>query len=89
MDFSNIACWVWPLIAGIVCGIFGYFLGSLSSKDNDSSEELERLERKNAQLEADLRACNVNLKAAPPIATSSISMASSFATTTKNPSKTK
>tara|TARA_R110001632_G_scaffold230684_2_gene368358 strand:- start:2492 stop:3064 length:573 start_codon:yes stop_codon:yes gene_type:complete len=89
MDFSNIACWVWPLIAGIVCGIFGYFLGSLSSKDNDSSEELERLERKNAQLEADLRACNVNLKAAPPIATSSISMASSFATTTKKPSKTK
>lgn len=88
MDFSNIACWVWPLIAGIVCGIFGYFLGSLSGKGNDLSEELDQLERENTRLKADLEACNVNLKASPPIATSTKSMASSFASASKKVPKT-
>lgn len=79
MNFSNIACWIWPLIAGIVCGLLGYLLGRLSGKGNDSSDNLELWERKNAQLQADLNACNAKLKSTPSAASSSASMASSFA----------
>lgn len=79
MDFSNIACWIWPLIAGILCSILGYLLGRLSSNSDDSNDNLELWKRKNAQLKADLDACNNKLKAAPTAASSTASMASSFA----------
>lgn len=80
MDFSNIPGWIWPLIAGIVCGILGYLLGRFSAQGNDSNVNIELWERKNAQLQADLNACNAKLKAAPSAASSTASMASSFAT---------
>lgn len=79
MDFSNIACWIWPLIAGIVCGILGYLLGRLLGNNKDSGDNLELWKRKNAQLQADLNACNAKLKAAPSAASSTASMASAFA----------
>lgn len=89
MDFSNIACWIWPLIAGIICGILGYLIGRLTKKGDsthiDYSAELDACRRKKATLEADLIACNSKLKVArtaaatPVAASSSSSMASSFA----------
>jgi len=60
MDFSNIACWIWPLIAGIICGILGYLLGRLFSSNNktiDYSADLDACKRKTASLQADLDAC--------------------------------
>lgn len=87
MDFSTIACWIWPLIAGIICGILGYLLGRLfrggdTTIDNNTAAELEACKRKTAALKADLIACNTKLKAArqtPPVASSTASMSSSFA----------
>lgn len=93
MDFSNIACWIWPLIAGVVCGILGYLLGRLfgSSKEEttthdtyDYKADLEACRKKTASLEADLEACRTKLKATPPpaapaAASTTASMASSFA----------
>ncbi|RMB63352.1 hypothetical protein EAX61_02880 [Dokdonia sinensis] len=78
MDFSNIACWIWPLIAGIICGILGYLLGRLAGGSSNSEGDIELWKRKNASLQADLDACNSKLKAAPVAASSSASMASSF-----------
>lgn len=63
MDFSNIACWIWPLIAGIICGILGYLLGRLfgDSKEtadtHDYKTELEACHRKTASLQSDLDSC--------------------------------
>lgn len=84
MDFlRNIPCWIWPLLSGLFCGILGYYLGR-SSKDGDSSEnnyklKLEVCKRKTASLEADLNACRSKLKSAPVAASTTASMANSFA----------
>lgn len=67
MDFSNIACWIWPLITGIICAILGYLLGRLFGNNTndttieDNSHELESCRRKNAALKADLDACQSKL----------------------------
>lgn len=100
MDFSNIACWIWPLIAGVICGILGYLLGRLFGSNNnktiDYSADLEACKRKTASLQADLDACTrktasletelkesnskLNVaKTAPIAASTTASMASSFA----------
>ncbi len=60
MDFSNIACWIWPLLAGLICGILGYLLGRLSGGSSDTSG-LDELKRENSSLEADLAKCKANL----------------------------
>lgn len=84
MDFSNIACWIWPLIAGLLCGLIGYYWGR-SSRDGDTNNtdykaELDACRRKSVTLQTDLDACNRKLKAAPvpAAASSTASMASSF-----------
>ena len=102
MDFSNIACWIWPLIAGIICGILGYYLRKWTSNEDkevktiDYSADLEACKRKTASLQADLDACTrkttslqaelassasklSQAKKAPIAATSTASIASSFA----------
>lgn len=90
MNFSIIACWVWPLIAGIICGILGYYWGRRSTKDTNieqnTTADLEACKRKTASLQADLIACNSKLKAArqtPSVAgntaSNTASKASSFA----------
>ena len=85
MDFSNIACWIWPLIAGIICGILGYLLGRLfgGSKETTNTHnykaELDACYKKTSSLQADLNACRSKLKTAPVAASTSASIASSFA----------
>jgi len=67
MDFSNIACWIWPLLTGLICAILGYLLGRLFGKKeyvtevNDNDVEIESWQRKNAALRADLDACQSKL----------------------------
>ena len=79
MDFSNIACWIWPLIAGIICGILGYLIGRLAGgSGNDYEAELDACRRKTTSLQSDLDACRKKLNAAPAVASTSTSVASSF-----------
>ena len=59
--FSNILCWIWPLISGILCGLLGYWIGRLTSPKNeviDYSEDLEACKNKTASLQEELDACN-------------------------------
>lgn len=82
MDFSNIPCWLIPLLVGLICAILGYLLGRLfGSSGDDHSADLDACNRNNKQLQADLDACRSKLKATPkPVAASSTaSMASGFA----------
>ncbi len=52
---STFLCWLWPLIAGILCGILGYLLGrSMSSKWRGKYEDLKR---KYEQLKLDFDKC--------------------------------
>jgi len=64
MDFSNIWCWLIPLLTGLICGLIGYYWGKGSSTTIDNSADLKVLQDKNARLQADLDACNGKLKVA-------------------------
>lgn len=68
MNFENMNIWCWliPLLVGLLCALFGYLLGKGSSKTIDHSAELKMCQEKNAQLKADLDACNKKLTAVPP-----------------------
>lgn len=44
----NILCWLWPLLAGLICGLLGYLLGKSLVKE---------WREKYNQLQADLDAC--------------------------------
>ena len=82
MDFSNILCWLIPLLVGVICAILGYLLGRLfgnSGDGNDYSADLDACNRRNSQLQADLDACRAKLSAKPAAASSTASMASGFA----------
>lgn len=82
---ENIPCWLIPLLVGLICAILGYLLGRLFGKGDDPSNDLDLWKRKNASLQADLDACRSQLKTAtvaPVAASSTASMASSFAVET-------
>ena len=82
MDFSNIPCWLIPLLVGIISAILGYLLGRLSGgsgDDYDYSADLDACNRKNSKLQADLDACRTKLSAKPVAASSTASIASGFA----------
>jgi len=63
IDFSNIWCWLIPLLTGLICAIIGYYWGKGSSKTIDNSADLKLLQDKNSKLQADLDACNNKLSA--------------------------
>ncbi|MGD1947026.1 MAG: hypothetical protein ACFB0A_12390 [Croceivirga sp.] len=65
MNFDNIWCWLIPLLIGAICALLGYLWGKGKSKSIDNSADLKALEAKNAQLKADLDACNKKLTAVP------------------------
>ena len=80
MDFSNIPCWLIPLLVGLISAILGYLLGRLSGGSGDDySADLDACNRKNSQLQADLDACRTKLNAKPAAASTTASMASGFA----------
>lgn len=61
----NILCFLWPLLAGLICGILGYLLGSsLVSKWKNRVKDLEAnldlCEKNKMKLESDLRLANKN-----------------------------
>ena len=65
MNFDNIWCWLIPLLVGAICALLGYLWGKSKGEVIDNSAELKALKDKNAQLKADLDACNKKLTAAP------------------------
>jgi len=66
IDFSNIWCWLLPLLCTLLGALFGYLLGKGSGSDTtiDNSAELDQWRDKNAKLQADLDACGKKLNAA-------------------------
>lgn len=45
----NILCWLWPLLAGIICGVLGYLLGRLMA---------DKWKTKYEKLQEELNTCN-------------------------------
>lgn len=79
MDFSTICiwCWVIPLLVGVICAFLGYLIGKSSAKGVDTSGDLQVLQNKNAQLEADLAECRDSLSTSS--SSDAASLASGFA----------
>ncbi len=50
-------CIIWPLLAAIIGGIFGWLLKSLFCNCDDEKKEIENLRSKNKRLQAELDAC--------------------------------
>ncbi len=76
---STFLCWLWPFIAGVLCGILGYLLGkSLYSKwikkYNDLKVEFDNSEKRVSELEGLLDDCkkNSNLVSSRPLGFASI-----------------
>ena len=59
MDFENFDLWCWlvPVIIGILCGIFGYFIGRGGSKTQQLNGQLEEMEAQNRELQSKLDDC--------------------------------
>jgi len=59
MDLSTISIWCWliPLVVGIVCAYLGYMMGKGSRTNEVDTSEIQRLEKENEKLAADLSAC--------------------------------
>lgn len=64
IDFSNMWCWLLPLLCLLLGALFGYYLGKSKSKTIDNSADLKILRDKNSQLQAELDACNEQLNVA-------------------------
>jgi len=73
IDFSNMWCWLLPLLCTILGAIFGYFLGRSGRKTVtvDNSADLKLWKDKNSKLQADLDACNKKLTVAGTVAAAS------------------
>lgn len=63
IDFSNIWCWLIPLLCTLLGALFGYLIGKGKSTAIDNSADLKLLQDKNSKLQADLDACNNKLSA--------------------------
>ena len=65
MDTSNIWCWIWPILTGIIAGIIGYYWGKSNSViTNDCDEWIDKnrnLQSSNDKLSGDLKACQSKL----------------------------
>ena len=59
MDLSTISVWCWliPLLVGIVCAYLGYLIGKSKTTGEIDTSEIQRLEKENEKLAADLAAC--------------------------------
>lgn len=59
MDLSTISIWCWliPLVIGVICAYLGYLIGKGSKAAELDTSQLERLEKENKKLAADLAAC--------------------------------
>ena len=59
MDLSTISIWCWliPLAVGLICAYLGYLIGKGSRTPEVDTSQLERLEKENEKLSADLAAC--------------------------------
>lgn len=68
MDFSNIWCWLIPLLCTLLGALFGYLIGKGKSTTIDNTADLKLLQDKNSKLRADLDACNGKLTAASAVA---------------------
>ena len=72
MDFSNIWCWLIPLLCTLLGALFGYLIGKGKSTTIDNSADLKLLQDKNSKLQADLDACNKKLSAKTDLGASSL-----------------
>ena len=59
MDLSAISIWCWliPLVVGMLCAYLGYLIGKGGRTPKMDTSELQRLEKENEKLAADLAAC--------------------------------
>lgn len=69
IDFSNMWCWLLPLLCTLLGALFGYFLGKSGSKTIDTSADLKLWKDKNVKLQSELDACNAKLTVAGTAAT--------------------
>ncbi|WBX73671.1 hypothetical protein PG913_12730 [Tenacibaculum pacificus] len=53
----HIACWLIPLLVGIICALLGYLLGRLFRKGNNN-EDITILNSKISKLEVSLKSCS-------------------------------
>ncbi len=73
-------CILIPLLIGLISAFLGYLLGRLSSGGGtDNSADIELWRNKNAQIEADLKACRSKLSAGAGNVASSFAAASAGA----------
>jgi len=75
IDFSNMWCWLLPLLCTLLGALFGYFLGKSGNTAVDNSADLKLWQDKNSKLQADLDACNRKLRVAESSVSSSASLA--------------
>ncbi len=80
IDFSNMWCWLLPLLCTLLGALFGYFLGKSGSTTVDNTADLNLWKDKNAKLQADLDACNKKLSVAGTAATGTVAAAASSLT---------
>lgn len=86
IDFSNLWCWLLPLLCTLLGALFGYFLGKSGSTTVDNSSDLKLWKDKNAKLQADLDACNKKLTlAGTAAAAGTVAAASSLTTSAPEP----
>ena len=59
MDISTISIWCWliPLVVGLLCAYLGYLIGKGSKTPEVDTSEIQRLEKENEKLAADLATC--------------------------------
>ncbi len=89
IDFSNIWCWLLPLLCTLLGALFGYLLGKGSNTTVDNSADLQLWKDKNAKLQADLDICGKKLSAAETKITAGATAAASSLAASAAPIETR
>lgn len=61
MENLSIWCWIVPAVVGMVCALFGYFIGKGKNFPIDHTSEVNTFKDKIVRLEKDLAVCNQQL----------------------------
>ncbi|MEZ4969300.1 MAG: hypothetical protein R2814_06520 [Flavobacteriaceae bacterium] len=61
MENLSIWCWIVPAVVGMVCALFGYFIGKGKNFPIDHTSEVNTFKDKIVRLKKDLAVCNQQL----------------------------